>query len=87
MKRLLLASEAKHPESIKNLEEYVGGLKGKRIAYIPTAANGEEPYGTWKSGATYNLVNKMGAKVTPVVLEDYKEDKWVLAPITFYEES
>jgi len=75
MKRLFLASEAKHPESMKKLEEFVDGLKGKKIAYIPTAANGEESYGTWKKGATYNLVKKIGAKVTPVVLEDYKEDQ------------
>jgi dipeptidase E len=74
MKRLFLASEAKHPESMKKLEEFVGPLKNKKIAYIPTAANGEEKYGTWKKGATFNLVKKMGAKVTPVVLEDYKED-------------
>ena len=75
MKRLFLASEAKHPESIKKLEEFVGPLKNKKIAYIPTAANGEEPYGTWKKGATFNLVKKMGARLTPVILEDYKEDK------------
>lgn len=75
MKRLFLASEAKHPESIKKLEEFVGPLKNKKIAYIPTAANGEEPYGSWKKGSTFNLVKKMEAKLTPVVLEDYKEDK------------
>lgn len=75
MKRLFLASEASHPESIKKLEDFVGSLKGKKIAYIPTAANGEDPYGTWKKGTTFNLVKKMGAKLTPVVLEDYTEDK------------
>jgi len=41
MKRLFLASEAKHPESMQKLEDFVGGLKSKKIAYIPTAANGE----------------------------------------------
>lgn len=74
MKKLFLASEAKHPESMKKLEEFIGGLKGKKIAYIPTAANGEEDYGTWKKGATYNLVKKIGAKVTPIILEDFKTD-------------
>lgn len=74
MKRLFLASEAKHPESMKKLEEFVGGLKNKKIAYIPTAANGEEEYGSWKNSATFTLVNKIGAKVTPVILEDYKSD-------------
>ena len=72
MKRLFLASEAKHPESMKKLEEFVGGLKSKKIAYIPTAANGEESYGTWRKGETWNLVNKSGAVVEAVVLEDYK---------------
>lgn len=74
MKRLFLASEAKHPESMKKLEEFIGGLKNKKIAYIPTAANGEENYGAWEKGATFNLVKKVGAKVTPVVLEEYKKD-------------
>ncbi|MBU0569850.1 hypothetical protein KKB40_03645 [Patescibacteria group bacterium] len=60
--KLFLASEAKHPESMEKLEEFVGGLKGKKIAYIPTVANGEEPYGTWKKGTTYNLVKKNGCK-------------------------
>lgn len=72
MKKLFLASEAKHPKSWKKLEEFVGGLKDMRIAYIPTAANGEETYGSWKNGATYNKVIKSGAKVKAVVLEDYK---------------
>jgi dipeptidase E len=74
MRKIFLASEAKHLESMKKLEEFVGGLKGKKIAYIPTAANGEEPYGIWIKGETYNLIKKMGAKVIPVVLEDYKTD-------------
>ena len=73
--KLFLASAANHPDSMKLLDEFVGGLKGKKIAYIPTAANGEEPYGTWEKGTTYNLVKGIGAKLTPVVLEDYKEDK------------
>lgn len=72
MKRLFLASEAKHPKSYAKLQEFVGRLSGKKIAYIPTAANGEEPYGSWKKGATWKLINKSGAKITPVVLEDHK---------------
>jgi hypothetical protein len=39
--KLFLASEVKHPDSLKKLEEYVGGFTNKKIAYIPTAANGE----------------------------------------------
>jgi peptidase E len=75
MKRLFLASEAKHPESMKKLEEFVGGLKGKSIAYIPTAANGEEAYDTWQKGDTWKLVHTLGAKVELVLLEDYKDPR------------
>lgn len=73
MKKLFLASEAKHPESWKRLEEFIGGLKGKRIAYIPTAANGNGPYGDWTDSETYQTVRKSEAIVKPVVLEDYKD--------------
>lgn len=73
MKRLFLASEAKHPESIEKLKKFIGGFEGKTVAYIPTAANGEEIYGAWKTESeSWKLVNTLGAKVTPVVLEDYK---------------
>lgn len=72
MKKLFLASEAKNEETIKRLETFVGGLKGKSIAYIPTAANGEEMYGKWKTGTTWNVFNGTGAEVEPVVLEEYK---------------
>src|SRR3989344_8856033 len=73
MKRLFLASEAKHPESMEKLEKFVGGFRGKTILYIPTAANSEEVYGSWEKGSeTWKLVNTLGAKVTAVSLEDYK---------------
>ena len=72
--KLFLASEAKHPESIEKLRRFIGGsFKGKTIAYIPTAANGEEPFGSWKqNSSTWKVVNTLGAKVTSVQLEDYK---------------
>ncbi len=71
--KLFLASEAKHPESLEKLREFVGGFEGKSIAYIPTAANGENPYGEWKTeSTTWKLVNTLGARVTPVVLEEFK---------------
>ncbi|MBP9820312.1 hypothetical protein KBC79_06295 [Candidatus Woesebacteria bacterium] len=50
--KLFLASEAKHPESLEKLRAFVGGFKGKSIAYIPTAANGENPYGESEAGAS-----------------------------------
>jgi len=71
--RLFLASEAKNPATMDKLREYVGGFEGKSIAYIPTAANGEEPFGSWKkSSSTWQLVQTLGAKVISVQLEDYK---------------
>lgn len=71
--KLFLASEAKHPESIEKLRTFINGFSGKSIAYIPTAANGENPYGEWeKDSETWKLVNTLGARVTPVVLEEYK---------------
>lgn len=72
--KLFLASEMKHPESIEKLRRFIGGsFKGITIAYIPTAANGEEPFGSWKQNSTtWKLVNTLGAKVTSVQFEDYK---------------
>jgi len=71
--KLFLASEAKHPESIVKLEKFVGGFKGKSIAYIPTATNGENHYGSWQTeSGSWKLVQTLGAKVKPVVLEELK---------------
>lgn len=73
--KLFLASEAKHPESMEKLRAYVGGFERKRIAYIPTAYNGENAYGTWKEeSSTWKLVQTLNAHITPVVLEEYKND-------------
>ncbi len=71
--KLFLASEAKNEATFKKLNEYIGGFKGKTIAYIPTAANGEEPFGSWKeSSDTWKMILNLGARVTGVQLEDYK---------------
>lgn len=76
--KLFLASDAKHPDSIEKLRSFIGGFEGKSIAYIPTAANGEEEYGSWKTEtASWKLVNTLGASVTAVVLEEYKNSKVV----------
>jgi len=71
MKRLFLASEAKHPQTFKDIENFIGGFKGKKIAYIPTAANGEELYGTWKSGDTWKTYSSTSADVEALVLEEF----------------
>ena len=44
--KLFLASDAKYPDSIEKLRSFIGGFEGKSIAYIPTAVNGEEEYGS-----------------------------------------
>ncbi|NTU73838.1 type 1 glutamine amidotransferase-like domain-containing protein [Candidatus Roizmanbacteria bacterium] len=72
--KLFLASEAKHPESIKMLSEFVGGFEGKSIAYIPTAANGDGIY-SWKTGGGWQIVNNLRANVTLVQLEDYRSSE------------
>lgn len=73
--KLFLASEAKHPESLSALEKFVGGFHGKSIAYIPTASNGEAPYGDWRqNGGSWKIVNTLGAKVTSVVLEEFRNE-------------
>lgn len=80
--KLFLASESKHPETIKRLEEYIGGFKGKKIAYIPTAGNGENTYGSWKKNSgTWKLINSLDAKVTPIVLEE-QDDQEIRANLT-----
>lgn len=69
--RLFLASEAKNPTSLPRLEHMVGGFTGKKIAYIPTAANGDG-WESWKSGGSWSLVQTLNAEVTLVQLEDHR---------------
>lgn len=72
--KLFLASEAKHPQTIEKLKSYIDGFEGKSIAYIPTAANGEESFGEWREqSATWQLVQTLGLEVVAVQLEDYKD--------------
>ncbi|WKZ29810.1 MAG: Type 1 glutamine amidotransferase-like domain-containing protein [Candidatus Dojkabacteria bacterium] len=66
-----MASEIKHPESIRKLIEYTGGLEGKKVAFIPTGSNGEVEFGDWKGGS-WKAANSLGAEVKAVQLEDYK---------------
>lgn len=68
--KLFLASEAKHPDTIKKIDEFVGGLKKRKIAYIVTAANGDG-WGSWKKSETLKLLKKAGADVEIIQLEDY----------------
>lgn len=67
--KLFLTSEAKHPTSLNHLQNFVDGFSGKRIVYIPTAANGGV-YGSWKSGESIKTIHNLGALVEVVELED-----------------
>ncbi len=48
----------------------MGGFKGKKIAYIPTAANGEG-WGSWRTGGSWKLAQTLDAEITLLQLEDY----------------
>lgn len=71
--RFFLASRVHNEFSLKKLQEVIGGFAGKKIAYIPTAANGEDGWESWKTkkGGTWELVNNLYANVKTVVLENY----------------
>lgn len=77
--KLFLASKAIHPESIKKLQKFSGGLAGKKIAYVPTAANGEF-IGSWKAGSSYKVARKLSKNVQVVELEDYRY-KDIITPL------
>ncbi len=68
--KLFLASEAKHPESLKKFKKFVKrDLKGMKAVYIPTAANGKY-YGSWKGGESVKIAQSLGMDLKIVQLED-----------------
>ncbi len=71
-RKLFLTSRSSHPDAIKTLQLYLGGFKGQKVAYIPTANNGENIYGQWKQEGetTYNLFKSLNLNITPYVLEE-----------------
>lgn len=72
--RLFLASEAKHPDTLKKLEEYLGGFSGKSIVYIPTAANGENGWEGWKDSETLKILKTLSIKLKIIQLEEYRDE-------------
>ena len=74
--RLFLASKIKDNRTIKKLEEYIGGFKGKNVALIPTASNGEDGWESWKikESGTWNFIHSTDAKVEDIILEDFRND-------------
>lgn len=77
MKRLLLASEAKNPNTMDKINSLVNGLEGKSIAYIPTASNGDRAYGSWNQSSTYQLLSSMKLNLEVILLEDYRNSSIV----------
>lgn len=75
MRKLFLASEAKDPKSIKKLKDFIGkDLKKLKIAYVPTAMNGNY-YGSWKDGTSYKIAKSLCRELNIIELEDayYKD--------------
>ncbi|MBI3887767.1 Type 1 glutamine amidotransferase-like domain-containing protein [Candidatus Microgenomates bacterium] len=72
--KLFLASMAKDPKSIKDLDKFVGGLKNKSVAYCPTAANAEQGRGRWKESETLNIVKSLGLNIEIVELENFDNE-------------
>ena len=69
MKKMFLASQAKHPLTIERLKNFIGEKFSKlKVAYIPTAANGEY-FGSWKSGESIKIVQSLGFQIEIVELE------------------
>jgi len=74
--KLFLASRFNNPKTISKLDEYVGGLRDKKIAYIPTASNGEEGWEFWKTkkNGSWEVLNSLCLDVKPVVLEEFRDE-------------
>lgn len=66
--KLFLSSEAIHPDSIKYLKEVAGTFNGKKLVYIPTAANGVF-YGSWKVSSSLQTAKELGAHFEILELE------------------
>ncbi len=84
--KLFLAAEAKHPESIKKLEKFIGkDLKGLKVVYIPTAANGEDGWESWKKGGSIALAKSSMLRLKLHCWESWTEFKPFLYNEALYE--
>lgn len=73
--KIFLASNAKNPSILKEIDKFVGGFKDKKIVFIPTASNGEIGYELWKTESqSLPVIKGLGANVSILQLEDYKFD-------------
>lgn len=70
--KLFLASEGN--SSMEDINDFVGGLSEKKIAYIPTAANGEK-WGSWRESRSLQELRQRNARSIDIVqLEDYTHE-------------
>lgn len=72
---LFLASYANADNTFRDIESFVDGYTNRKILYIPTAANGEQLYGTWDQSNTYNRLKNTEALITVAPLEEASEDQ------------
>jgi dipeptidase E len=72
---LFLASRAIHPNTFKDIEEFIGGYEKRKILYIPTAYNGFLKYGTWKESSSYKKLSETQATITIGLLEETTEEE------------
>lgn len=69
--KLFLASEAGDPKTMQEIDEFVGGLSSKSVAYIVTAANGHLGYGSWRRSNTLREVKNKVKEIDVLELENY----------------
>src|SRR5574343_551782 len=68
--KLFLASEASNSNSLNSLSLHLGGFKGKRVLYIPTAKNGNGE-NRWKASNTWKFLKSSGCELGVLELEEY----------------
>ena len=71
MMKLFLASRINTPESLNKLNIFLGSdLSTKSVVYIPSAANAEDGWGSWRKSPTLNMVQQLCKNLEVVQLED-----------------
>ncbi len=68
--KLFLASEGSDPLTTQKLDKFVSGLKNKKVAYIPTAKNGNGE-GGWSESNSWQYLLKNSNGPECIELENY----------------
>lgn len=66
---LFLASQSKHPKTLKAIKKFIVDKIDGKVVYIPTAANAEEGFGKWKTGSTFNTFKNLFTNLEVLELE------------------